>query len=454
MHRRSLGRATTLALAGVLAAAGIASADSVLTDGDAVASGNQGTVHIGVVAPGAVVTVDVAFELRCSTLNHVDPGQTVTMGLMGSMAAPGGAVLSVSTGTVGPTPGDWPVDGAACPSPAPTVATHVPSVVTLRAPTAPNVNYTYTIGYTRTVFPAGGTDGSAVAQAPSIVIRLDVADNTPPVVTVPDDQTVEGDTTGGWTAAYPGVSAADAQDDPDPVATCAPAAGTVLPLGPTTVTCEATDSGGLTDSDAFVVTVVDTTAPVITGQADIEVSTADPTGSVVDYGAPTATDVVDAAVTVDCLPASGGTFPVGTTTVTCSAADDSGNSTSTTFGVTVTHVPSHTASAAWGEPIAVGDGGTFAANRGRNLPIKVTLAVDGVVRTSGSADLSLVPCGGGSATTLPLTYSGGRWNAALDTGPLAGSCHVVTASIDGLTAGWFQLELRGAEPTKAKGQRK
>ncbi len=162
--------------------------------------------------------------------------------------------------------------------------------------------------------------------------------------------------------------------------------------------------------------------------------------------------MADATVGVACDPASGSTFGIGTTTVTCTATDDSGNSASTTFAVTVDLVTSHTASAIWGEPVGVGDGGTFAANRGRNLPVKVTLAVDGANRTTGDATLTVAPCGGGAGTTVPLTYGGGRWNAAIDTGPLPGWCHTVTATIDGLTAGTFQLDLRGGEATKAKGK--
>ena len=106
--------------------------------------------------------------------------------------------------------------------------------------------------------------------------------------------------------------------------------------------------------------------------------------------------------------------------------------------------------AVWGEPVGVTDGGTFAANRGRNVPIKVTLAVDGVVRTNGDAVLTVVPCGGGTGMPQALTFGGGRWNAAIDTGRLAGTCHTVSAAIDGLTAGAFTLDLRGGEAAKAK----
>ncbi len=115
--------------------------------------------------------------------------------------------------------------------------------------------------------------------------------------------------------------------------------------------------------------------------------------------------------------------------------------------MTVTYVAPHTASATWGEPID-GAGSTFVANRGRNIKVKVQLFVDGGARTSGTADLTVTPCGGGSSVLVPLSSGSGRWNASLDTSVLVGSCHTVAASIDGLAAGSFQLELRGAEPVK------
>ena len=55
-------------------------------------------------------------------------------------------------------------------------------------------------------------------------------------------------------------------------------------------------------------------------------------GTVVNYPAPTTTG---ACGTVTCSPASGSVFPVGTTTVTCTAMAGSGNSPSCSFAVTV-----------------------------------------------------------------------------------------------------------------------
>jgi hypothetical protein len=84
--------------------------------------------------------------------------------------------------------------------------------------------------------------------------------------------------------------------------------------------------------------VSDSIAPVIAAAADI-VQAADAgscTGAVVNYTAPAVTDACDASPTLVCTPASGSTFPVGTTTVTCTATDACGNQSTSTFDVTVT----------------------------------------------------------------------------------------------------------------------
>lgn len=49
----------------------------------------------------------------------------------------------------------------------------------------------------------------------------------------------------------------------------------------------------------------------------------------------TATDVFDPAPVIVCTPPSGSFFPIGTTTVTCTATDASGNQSTCAFPVTV-----------------------------------------------------------------------------------------------------------------------
>jgi HYR domain len=114
--------------------------------------------------------------------------------------------------------------------------------------------------------------------------------------------------------------------------TCAPASGSFFPKGTTTVACN--DSGGATCS--FTVTVNDTQPPSITCPANIT-ATESPAGSgsaTVNYTTPTPTDNCPGA-TASCAPPSGSSFPVGTTTVTCTAMDTSGNTATCHFSVTV-----------------------------------------------------------------------------------------------------------------------
>jgi hypothetical protein len=56
--------------------------------------------------------------------------------------------------------------------------------------------------------------------------------------------------------------------------------------------------------------------------------------AVVAYPPPTASDNCP-GVTVECSPASGGTFPVGLTAVTCTATDAAGNKATCSFDVDV-----------------------------------------------------------------------------------------------------------------------
>src|SRR5262249_31064783 len=104
-----------------------------------------------------------------------------------------------------------------------------------------------------------------------------------------------------------------------------------------TVTCEAHDASGNVANASFPVTVTDTTPPVVAVPAGIADNTTDPNGKRELFTA-TATDLVDPTPTVACNPASGSTFPLGATTVTCTATDRSGNAASKSFTVTIAFV--------------------------------------------------------------------------------------------------------------------
>ncbi|WP_010232488.1 HYR domain-containing protein, partial [Gillisia marina] len=95
---------------------------------------------------------------------------------------------------------------------------------------------------------------------------------------------------------------------------------------------------GNTATCSFTVTVSDEEPPTITCPADIDQDVDQGVcGAVVNYSLPTASDNDGTPINVVLVsgPASGETFPVGTTTVTYSATDAAGNSAECSFDVTV-----------------------------------------------------------------------------------------------------------------------
>lgn len=128
--------------------------------------------------------------------------------------------------------------------------------------------------------------------------------------------------------------------DPAPVVTQSPVAGSVIGEGVTTVTLTVTDAGSNTASCTADITVTDITDPVISGcPADIN-TTADTSycSTNVTWTPPTATDNCPGVI----LTSShnpGDFFPVGTTAVTYTATDGSGNNDICTFDVNVQPAP-------------------------------------------------------------------------------------------------------------------
>jgi hypothetical protein len=177
-------------------------------------------------------------------------------------------------------------------------------------------------------FPNGGASNSVTQDWTGAA-----TDTTPPVLTLPANIIVEATSPSGAVVNY-SASANDAVDGPiTPV--CALASGGTFPLGQTTVNCTATDAANNQASSFFDVFVVDTTAPTLAPHANMSVAATAPNGGAVNYAAPTASDTVDPSPAVACVPASGSTFPLGTTTVNCTATDFSGNPATSFFDVFV-----------------------------------------------------------------------------------------------------------------------
>ncbi|MDI6752089.1 MAG: HYR domain-containing protein, partial [bacterium] len=165
--------------------------------------------------------------------------------------------------------------------------------------------------------------------------------NRPPVANAGPDQTVEQTKYHGANVTLDGSGSSDPDEDPLtykwtwPGGSATGVKPTVsLPLGATTITLIVNDGKVNSASDMVIVTVRDTTPPVVTCPGDIRVEQKTRNGTVVNYTV-TATDICDADVTIVCIPPSGTVFPLGNTTVNCTATDDSGNSSNCSFKVTV-----------------------------------------------------------------------------------------------------------------------
>lgn len=154
-------------------------------------------------------------------------------------------------------------------------------------------------------------------------------DNTPPIITVPADITAEA--TGNLTAVILGSAAASDNISSAADINITNDAPTSFPLGTTTVTWTATDKAGNQATATQTVKVQDTTAPTFTFVPKDIVTTTTGTSTKVAIGTATATDIFGATVTNDAPD----TFPIGTTTVTWSAKDPSGNIATATQKVTI-----------------------------------------------------------------------------------------------------------------------
>ena len=157
-------------------------------------------------------------------------------------------------------------------------------------------------------------------------------DRTAPVLTLPASFTVEATGPSGANVNY-FASATDLLDGA-PSVNCTPASGSVFALGTTSVACTATDHAGNSSNGTFNITVQDTTGPALNLPANMTEEATSASGATVNYSA-SATDVVNGPVAISCIPASGSTFALGTTTVNCSATDSQNNTAYGNFTITV-----------------------------------------------------------------------------------------------------------------------
>jgi hypothetical protein len=201
---------------------------------------------------------------------------------------------------------------------------------------------------------------------------ITVVDSIAPTVTAPAPVTASADAT--CQAAIPDfTSGTVASDNCGPVTlTQSPAAGTMVGLGTHQVTVTAVDAAGNSSSSNTSFTVNDTSAPVLSCPANIVVNLPANSSAVsmpVNFPAPTATDNCSSP-SVSTSVVSGSVFPVGTTTVTATATDAAGNSSSCTFTVTVRYNFTGFFPPVGNLPVL------NSVNAGRAIPVKFSLSGD------------------------------------------------------------------------------
>jgi hypothetical protein len=218
-------------------------------------------------------------------------------------------------------------------------------------------------------------------------------DLTPP--SIPHDKTVEASSPLGTLVTF------EASDnlDPAPLLSCTPPSGSAFALGTTDATCTATDAAGNASGEgSFTVNVVDTTSPVLAPHEDVLAAQQSASGASVAYDVPGVTDNADPAPGVACGPGSGGTFPIGSTTVTCSAEDASGNkSAPIQFAVIVQQgeIPS--------APIVESDVGALTRRTSAHFTFSVPDGLEAQCRLDSSGEAgSFGPC----ETSTSQTYTG------------------------------------------------
>ena len=248
----------------------------------------------------------------------------------------------------------------------------------------------------------------------SKAFNITVVDNVDPVITVcasiPSNQFANGSCQGVAPNLTGSVTATDSSGTP--TITQSPAPGATLGLGTTTIVLTATDGSGNTATCSVNQTVVDNTDPVITVCASTPSDiTSNSSGQATVpnlVGNVTATDNCTASPTLTQSPVAGTTISIGTTTITFTATDGSGNTDTCSVVQTVTDgvmptvnnvlVPANGSYSA-------GQALTFTVNFNEDVDVDLVGGTPSLSLTIGSTVVQAAYVSGSGTSALTFTYN-------------------------------------------------
>lgn len=331
MRRSGFSVLAVLMTVVMVLAGGLAWADEALADGDGLVPVSTQALSFGNVCADTTVTKDALFAITRSTSgnpnifkNGTGAAVSVTVGT-GTGSGVTATLPPLVSGSNFTIPSSW--EG----SPTGTMSPPITSTVTFAAgPAGANLSRSLNFSIVGT-----NANNGAIVRTIGMAVTATVVpcDTTPPTLNLPGNQTHEATGSGGRSVTFT-ATASDANPT-NPAVTCTPASGSTFAIGTTLVSCSAQDAAGNTASGSFSITVQDTTPPAFGAPSNLTTEATGPGGATVSFTDPTATDLVDGVRPVVCTPASGSTFPLGASNVSCSASDARGNSSSTSFSMTV-----------------------------------------------------------------------------------------------------------------------
>jgi uncharacterized repeat protein (TIGR01451 family) len=265
-------------------------------------------------APCADAMADVTITIRQPpTSATVGPNQTIAPG--GTTASLGGNMPKIGTG-------QWTIVTAGA------SGTFNPNAST------PNATFTHLSGSGQIVLRWTISNPPCPASSADVTIQIGVA----PQITCPASPVMANAAAG--TCAANVIFNVTASGIPAPTVSCSPPSGSSFPVGQTTVSCTASNNVSPNASCSFTVKVNDTQPPAFAQgcpasvNAVTQITCPMTTSQTVSYTTPAVTDNC-AGATVSCVPPSGSVFTVGTTSVSCTATDASGNTAMCSFAVRV-----------------------------------------------------------------------------------------------------------------------